>query len=54
MLYNTLRLLLLENYSHFSTTVSSKNNRVYSKKQVCLYSWDYTINHYENEDENEK
>ena len=58
MLYNTLRLLLLENYSHFSTTISSKNNRVYSKKlakeQVCLYSRDYTINHYENEDENEK
>ena len=23
------------------------------KKQVCLYSWDYTINHNENECENE-
>ena len=21
---------------------------------MCLYSWDYTINHNENEDENEK
>ena len=24
------------------------------KEQVCLYSWDYTINHNENEDENEQ
>ena len=24
------------------------------RKQVCLYSWDYTINYNENEDENEK
>ena len=49
---------LFENYSHFSSTLSSKNNKTYSKKQakekVCLYSWDNTINHNENEDENEK
>ena len=25
-----------------------------SKKQLCLYSWDYTINDNENENENEK
>ena len=25
-----------------------------SKKQTCLYSRDYTINHNENEDENKK
>ena len=35
-------LLLFENYSHSSSTLSSKNNRAYSKKQaneqVCLYS----------------
>ena len=51
-------LLLLENYSHSSSTLSSKNNRIYSKKlakeQVGLYSWDYEINHHENVDENEK
>ena len=38
--------------------LSSKNNKIYSKKwakeQVCQYSWDYTINHNENEGENEK
>ena len=32
--------------------------RAYSKKlakeQVCLYPWAFTINHYENEDENKK
>ena len=51
-------LLLFENYSHFSSTLSSKSNRTYSKKQakeqVCLYLRDYRINHDENEDENEK
>ena len=51
-------LLLFENYSHSSSTLSSKNNRAYSKKQaneqVSLYSWDYPINHNENEDENDK
>ena len=35
-------LLLFENYSHFSSTLSSKNNGTYSKKQakeqVCLCS----------------
>ena len=34
--------LLFENYSHSSSTFSSKNNSTYSKKkdteQVCLYS----------------
>ena len=25
-----------------------------AKEQVCLYSWDYTIDHNENEDGNEK
>ena len=24
------------------------------QKNICLYSWDYTINHNENKDENEK
>ena len=50
--------LLFENYSHSSSTLSSKNNWTYSKKeakeQVSLYSWNYTINHNENEDENKK
>ena len=35
-------LWLFENYSHSLSTLSSKNNRTYSKKyakeQVCLYS----------------
>ena len=26
----------------------------YSKEQVCLNSWDYVINHNDNEDENEE
>ena len=40
--------LLLENYSHSSTTLSSKNNRKHFKnkrKNKC----DYTIDHNENE-----
>ena len=36
-------LLLLENFSHSSSTLSSKNNKMYSEKypeeQVCLYSY---------------
>ena len=51
-------LLLFENYSHSSSTLSSKNNRTCfikkAKQQRCLYSSNYTINHNENEDENEK
>ena len=37
-------LLLFENYSHSSSTLSSKNNRTYSEKkakeQMCPYSLD--------------
>ena len=40
-------LWLFENYSHSPSMLSSKN-------KVCLYSWDYTINQNENEDEKEK
>ena len=51
-------LLLLEYYSHSLSTLTSKNNRIYSKEQakeqVCLYWWEYTISHDENEDEDEK
>ena len=51
-------LLLFEDYSHSLSKLSSKNNWIYSKKKarerVCLYSWDYMINHNENKDENEK
>ena len=60
MLSNTLKakLLLFENYSFSSPMSLSKNIRIFSKKEakeeVCLYSWDYAINHNENEDENEK
>ena len=58
MLHPEDELLLFENYSHSSYTLSSKNNRTYSKKlakeQICLFSWDNTINHNENDDENEK
>ena len=60
MLSNTLRLnfYLYQNYSHSSFALPSKNNKTYSKKyakeQMCLYSWNYIINHNENEDENEK
>ena len=53
-----VELLLFENYWHSSATLSSRNNRTYSKKQAKeearLYSWDYMINHCVNEDENEK
>ena len=48
-------LKLFESYSHFSSTLTSKNiSKNNHKKQACLFSWDYTINHNENEDENEK
>ena len=51
-------LMLFGNYSHSSPTSSSKNNKIYSKKytkeQMCLYSWDYTINHNQNKNEDEK
>ena len=50
-------LLIIENYAHSSYTSSSKNYGTYSKSKitsVCLYSWDYVINHNENEDQNEK
>ena len=51
-------LLLFENHSHSLSTLSYNNNKIYSKKQakeqVCLYLWDYTINHNENEEEKEK
>ena len=43
-------LLLFRIYSHSSC----ENNRTYSKEQVCLNSWDYTINQNDNEDENEE
>ena len=50
--------LLFVNYSHSSSALSFKNNSIYCKKEVkkhvCLYSWDYTINHDENEDKNKK
>ena len=42
-------------YPHY---YPKKNNSKYSKikalEQVCQYSLDYTINHNENEDKNEK
>ena len=45
--HSEAELLPFENYSHSSSLLSSK-------KQACLYSWDYAINHKETEDENEK
>ena len=51
-------LYLFEKYLHSSFTLSSTNKRTYSKKEAkkraCLYSWDYTITHNGNQDENEK
>ena len=50
-------LLVLENYSLFSSMLSSKNNSRYSKKctkkQVSLFKRGYMINDNENEDKNE-
>ena len=47
------RLLLLENYMVSSSTLSSKDNRRYSKKcakkQVCLFKSEYMIDGAENE-----
>ena len=36
--------------------LSSKNNILYKKENenVCFYSWDYIINHGENDDEKKK
>ena len=47
--------LLFENHSHSPSTLSSKNNRTYSKNQQknkCLYF--HEITHNENGDEHEK
>ena len=30
------------------------HDKKWAKKHICLYSWDYTINHNDSEDENEK
>ena len=50
-------LLVLENYSLFSSMLSSKNNSRYSKKctkkHVRLFKRGYMINDNENEDKNE-
>ena len=59
ILSNTLRLKFFYlKILYSSPTLSSKSNRAHPKKkakeQVCLYSCDYTINHNENDDENEK
>ena len=54
---NAQQLFASENYWHSASTLSSTNNRTYSKKkakeQACLYSCDYAINLNENEDKNE-
>ena len=55
--YAETQILTSEKYWHSSSTLSSKNNRIcYKKKakeEACLYSWDYVINHDENENKNE-
>ena len=51
------KLLLFENYFHSSSTSSPKKNMGHTlknKQKNSLYSWDYPINHNENEDKNEK
>ena len=52
------KLLLVENYVLYSSTLSSKDNTKFSKKcaksQVRLLKWGYMINGNENEAENEK
>ena len=50
-------LLLLENYVVSSSTLSSKDNRRYSKKcakKVRLFKWEYMVNGKENEAKNKK
>ena len=53
-----VELLLFENYSLSSYTLSSKNNRRYSKKmyrkQIRLLNRSHMISENESEDENEK
>ena len=55
--HSQAKLLLFQNYSLFSFTLSPKNTRRYSKKlcrkQVCLFKWGNMINDNENEAENE-
>ena len=51
--------LSFENYSHSSSTLSTKSNRTYSKKKgknmcVCINEIIRLLTHNENEDENEK
>ena len=50
-------LLLFENYSLSSSTLSSRNNGRYSKKctkTISLFKWSYVISNNENEAENKK
>ena len=50
-------LLLFKNYSHSSSALPSKNStysKKQAKKQICLYSTDYTFNHNGNENKNGK
>ena len=36
--YSEAKILLFENYSHFSSTLSSTNNKTYSNKQITNVS----------------
>ena len=48
-----VKLLLIENVSLFSSTLSSKNSKIY-KKQGHLFKWGYKITDNENEAGDEK
>ena len=60
MLINTLRLnfyylkVIHILHPHYHPKIIGHILKNKLKKQVRLYLWDYTINRYENKDENEK
>ena len=60
MLSNTLRLefcclsIIHVLHPHYCLKVIGHTLKKQAKEQVCLYLWDYTINHNENEEEKEK
>ena len=46
--------MLFENYSHSSSPLSSKINKIYSENKCVCFHEIIMINHNENEDQNEK
>ena len=49
-----LKIIRILHPCYHAKTIGDILKKKQAKKQACLYSWDYMINHNENEDQNEK